>query len=121
MASLKELRRRYREDFAKATNLAKSANFPKTASSGVSQISQFSRVQQEDDILELQFLRDERTVIREYDGGMTGGRADYRSHLDVPALIQKPKYYDVWCDLNSHSLDAGVSMIEQLSLSRKSK
>ena len=86
MASLKELRRRYREDFAKAANLAKSANFPKTASSGV---SQFSRVQQEDDILELQFLRDERAAIREYDVRMTKKRTDYYSRLDVPMLIQK--------------------------------
>ena len=89
MASLKELRRRYREDFAKAANLAKSANFPKTASSGVSQISQFSRVQQEDDILELQFLRDERAAIREYDGGMTRNKAEYLSLLDVPCLPWK--------------------------------
>ena len=83
MASLKELRRRYREDFAKA------ANFPKTASSGVSQISQFSRVQQEDDILELQFLRDERAAIREYDGGMTRSKDEYLSLLDVPCLPWK--------------------------------
>ena len=89
MASLKELRRRYREDFAKAANLAKSANFPNTASSGVSQISQFSRVQQKDDILELQFLRDERAAIREYDGGMTRERAEYFSLLDVPSLPSK--------------------------------
>ena len=86
MASLKELRRRYREDFAKAANLAKSANFPKTASSGV---SQFSRVQQKDDILELQFLRDERAAIREYDGGMTRNKAEYLSLLDVPCLPWK--------------------------------
>ena len=89
MASLKELRRRYREDFAKAANLAKSANFPKTASSGVSQISQFSRVQQKDDILELQFQRDERAAIREYDGGMTRERAEYFSLLDVTILPSK--------------------------------
>ena len=86
MASLKELRRRYREDFGKAANLAKSANFPKPASSGV---SQFSRVQQEDDILELQFLRDERAAILEYDEDMTRERAEYYSVLDIPSLPGK--------------------------------
>ena len=86
MASLKELRRRYREG---AFTLAKSANFQNTVPTEFSQISQISRLQQKDDILELQFQRDERAAIREYDGGMTRERAEYFSLLDVPGLPSK--------------------------------
>jgi len=35
---------------------------------------------------ELQFLRDERAAIREFDGGMSRSRAEYLSVLDVPCL-----------------------------------
>jgi hypothetical protein len=83
MASLKELRRRYREE---AFTLAKSANFQNTVPT---EFSQISRLQQKDDILELQFQRDERAAIREYDGGMTRERAEYFSLLDVPGLPSK--------------------------------
>ena len=83
MASLKELRRRYREG---AFTLAKSANFQNTVPT---EFSQISRLQQKDDILELQFQRDERAAIREYDGGMTRERAEYFSLLDVPGLPSK--------------------------------
>ena len=83
MASLKELRRRYREE---AFTLAKSANFQNTVPT---EFSQISRLQQKDDILELQFQRDERAAIREYDGGMTRERAEYFSLLDVPSLPSK--------------------------------
>ena len=83
MASLKELRRRYQEE---ALTLAKSANFQ---NSDPTEFSQFSRLQQKDDILELQFLRDERAAIREYDGGMTRERAEYYSVLDIPSLPGK--------------------------------
>jgi len=86
MASLKELRRRYREE---AFTLAKSANFQNTVPTEFSQISQISRLQQKDDILELQFQRDERAAIREYDGSMTRERAEYFSLLDVPGLPSK--------------------------------
>jgi hypothetical protein len=83
MASLKELRRRYREE---AFTLAKSANFQNTVPT---EFSQISWLQQKDDILELQFQRDERAAIREYDGGMTRERAEYFSLLDVPGLPSK--------------------------------
>ena len=83
MASLKELRIRYQEE---ASTLAKSANFQNT---DPTEFSQISHLQQKDDILELQFLRDERAAIREYDGGMTRERAEYFSLLDVPSLPSK--------------------------------
>ena len=83
MASLKELRIRYQEE---ASALAKSANFQNT---DPTEFSQISHLQQKDDILELQFLRDERAAIREYDGGMTRERAEYFSLLDVPSLPSK--------------------------------
>lgn len=89
MASLKELRRRYREEAFTLAKSAKSANFQNTVPTEFSQISQISRLQQKDDILELQFLRDERAAIREYDGGMTRERAEYFSLLDVPSLPSK--------------------------------
>ena len=89
MASLKELRRRYREEAFTLAKPAKSANFQNTVPTEFSQISQISRLQQKDDILEIQFQRDERAAIREYDGGMTRERAEYFSLLDVPGLPSK--------------------------------
>ena len=89
MASLKELRIRYQEEASTLAKSAKSANFQNTDPTEFSQISQISRLQQKDDILELQFLRDERAAIREYDGGMTRERAEYFSLLDVPSLPSK--------------------------------
>ncbi len=89
MASLKELRRRYREEAFTLAKPAKSANFQNTVPTEFSQISQISRLQQKDDILELQFQRDERAAIREYDGSMTRERAEYFSLLDVPGLPSK--------------------------------
>lgn len=89
MASLKELRIRYQEEASTLAKSAKSANFQNTVPTEFSQISQISRLQQKDDILELQFLRDERAAIREYDGGMTRERAEYFSLLDVPSLPSK--------------------------------
>ena len=89
MASLKELRIRYQEEastLAKSAKSAKSANFQNT---DPTEFSQISHLQQKDDILELQFLRDERAAIREYDGGMTRERAEYFSLLDVPSLPSK--------------------------------
>ena len=86
MASLKELRRRYREEVFTLAKSAKSANFQNTVPT---EFSQISRLQQKDDILELQFQRDERAAIREYDGGMTRERAEYFSLLDVPGLPSK--------------------------------
>ena len=83
MASLKELRRRYQEESLTLAKSAKSANFRN------SDPTEFSRLQQKDDILELQFQRDERAAIREYDGGMTRERAEYFSLLDVPILPNK--------------------------------
>ena len=89
MASLKELRIRYQEEASTLAKSAKSANFQNTVPTEFSQFSQISRLQQKDDILELQFLRDERAAIREYDGGMTRERAEYFSLLDVPSLPSK--------------------------------
>ena len=86
MASLKELRIRYQKEASTLAKSAKSANFQNTDPTEFSQISQ---LQQKDDILELQFLRDERAAIREYDGGMTRERAEYFSLLDVPSLPSK--------------------------------
>ena len=86
MASLKELRRRYQEE---ALTLAKSAKSAKSANFRNSDPTEFSRLQQKDDILELQFQRDERAAIREYYGGMTRERAEYFSLLDVPILPSK--------------------------------
>ena len=92
MASLKELRRRYQEEALTLAKSAKSANFRNTVPTEFSQFSQFSQIswlQQKDDILELQFQRDERAAIREYDGGMARERAEYFSLLDVPILLNK--------------------------------
>ena len=46
----------------------------------------FSRVLHDENKEELQFLRDERAAIREFDGGMSKSRAEYLSVLDVPCL-----------------------------------
>ena len=86
MASLRALRQRYQEDVEKAANLAKTANSNSSTNSEVSRISHFSRELQNEDELELQFLRDERAAIREYDAGMTRSKAEYLSVLDVPCL-----------------------------------
>ena len=62
--------------------MAKTATFEKKCS----QSSHFSRVFEFEDEEELQFLRDERAAIREYDGGMSRSRAEYLSILDFPSL-----------------------------------
>ena len=77
------MRRRYQEEALTLAKSAKSANFQN------SDPTEFSRLQQKDDILELQFQRDERAAIREYDGGMARERAEYFSLLDVPILLNK--------------------------------
>ena len=82
MASLKALRENYQGETETAANLAKTAN----SQSRISQISHFSRVFEFEDEAELQFLRDERAAIREFDGGMSKSRAEYMSVLDVPCL-----------------------------------
>ena len=63
-------------------NSAKTSTFEKKCS----QISHFSRVLHDENKEELQFLRDERAAIREFDGGMSRSRAEYLSVLDVPCL-----------------------------------
>ena len=65
-----------------AANSAKTAN----SQSRISQISPFSRVLNDKNKEELQFLRDERAAIREFEGGMSKSRAEYLSVLDVPCL-----------------------------------
>ena len=82
MASLKALRKNYQVETETAANSAKTAN----SQSRISQISHFSRVFEFEDEAELQFLRDERAAIREFDGGMSKSRAEYLSVLDVPCL-----------------------------------
>lgn len=82
MASLKALRENYQGETETAANSAKTAN----SQSRISQISHFSRVFEFEDEAELQFLRDERAAIREFDGGMSKSRAEYLSVLDVPCL-----------------------------------
>ncbi len=82
MASLKALRENYQGETETAANSAKTATFEKKCS----QISHFSRVLHDENKEELQFLRDERAAIREFDGGMSRSRAEYLSVLDVPCL-----------------------------------
>ena len=82
MASLKALRENYQAETETAANSAKTATFEKKCS----QISHFSRVFEFEEEAELQFLRDERAAIREFDGGMSKSRAEYLSVLDVPCL-----------------------------------
>ena len=80
--SLKTLRENFKREAQNVANLAKTATFEKKCS----QISHFSRVFEFEDEAELQFLRDERAAIREFDGGMSKSRAEYLSVLDVPCL-----------------------------------
>ena len=82
MASLKALRDDYQLETERVANSAKTATFEKKCS----QISHFSRVLHDENKEELQFLRDERAAIREFDGGMSKSRAEYMSVLDVPCL-----------------------------------
>ena len=82
MASLKALRENYQGETETAANSAKTATFEKKCS----QISHFSRVLHDENKEELQFLREERAAIREFDGGMSRSRAEYLSVLDVPCL-----------------------------------
>ena len=82
MASLKALRENYQGETETAANSAKTAN----SQSRISQISHFSRVLHDENKEELQFLREERAAIREFDGGMSRSRAEYMSVLDVPCL-----------------------------------
>ena len=82
MASLKALRENYQGETETAANSAKTAN----SQSRISKISHFSRVLHDENKEELQFLRDERAAIREFDGGMSRSRAEYLSVLDVPCL-----------------------------------
>ena len=82
MASLKALRENYQAETETVANSAKTATFEKKWS----KISHFSRVFEFEDEVELQFLRDERAAIREYDAGMQRNRAEYLSVLDVPSL-----------------------------------
>ena len=80
--SLKALRDDYQLETETVANSAKTATFEKKCS----QISHFSRVFEFEDEAELQFLRDERAAVREYDAGMQRNRAEYLSVLDVPGL-----------------------------------
>ena len=85
MASLKALRKNYQAETETVAYSAKTAN----SQSRISQISHFSRVLNDKNKEELQFLRDERAAIREFDGGMSKSRAEYLSVLDVPCLPTK--------------------------------
>ena len=87
MASLKALRENYQGETETAANSANLANF----NYKVSQNSHFSRVLHDENKEELQFLRDERAAIREFDGGMSRSRAEYLSMLDLPCLPTNSK------------------------------
>ena len=82
MASLKALRDDYQLETETVANSAKTATFEKKCS----QIRHFSRVFEFEDEAELEFLREERAAVREYDAGMQRNRAEYLSVLDVPSL-----------------------------------
>ena len=82
MANLKALRDDYQLETETVANSAKTATFEKKCS----QISHFSRVFEFEDEAELEFLREERAAVREYDAGMQRNRAEYLSVLDVPSL-----------------------------------
>ena len=82
MASLKALRDEYQLETETVANSAKTATFEKKCS----QISHFSRVLHDENKKELQFLRDERAAIREFDGGISKSRAEYMSVFDIPCL-----------------------------------
>ena len=82
MDSLKALRKNYQVETETEANSAKTAN----SQSRISQISHFSLVLNYKNKEELQFLRNERAAIREFDGGMSKSRAEYLSVLDVPCL-----------------------------------
>ena len=80
MTSLKALRDDYQLETEKVANSAKTATFEKKCS----QISHFSRVFEFEDEAELQFLRDERAAVREYDAGMQRNRAEYLECVGCP-------------------------------------
>ena len=82
MASLKALRENYQAETETVANSAKTATFEKKCS----QISHFSRVFSDKNKEVLQFLKDERAAIKEFDGGMSKSRAEYLSVFDVPCL-----------------------------------
>ena len=82
MTNLKALRDDYQLETERVANSAKTATFEKKCS----QISHFSREFEFEDEAELQFLREERAAIREYDAGMSKSRAEYLGVLDVPCL-----------------------------------
>ena len=82
VTSLKALRDDYQLETETVANSAKTATFEKKCS----QISHFSRVFEFEDEAELEFLREERAAVREYDAGMQRNRAEYLSVLDVPSL-----------------------------------
>ena len=82
MASLKALRDDYQLETETVANSAKTAKFETKCS----QISRFSQILQFEDQEEMQFLRDERAAIREYDAGMSKKWAEYLSVLDVPCI-----------------------------------
>jgi len=82
MASLKVLRKNYHGETETVANSANLANL----NYKVSQNSHFSRVLSDKNKEVLQFLKDERAAIKEFDGGMSKSRAEYLSVLDVPCL-----------------------------------
>ena len=100
MTSLKALRESYQEEVERVANLAKTANSDSSISS---KISHFSRELQNEDELELQFLRDERAAISEYDAWMNRSKAEYLSILDFPCLPNPSKKYIT--EDNSHHDD----------------
>ena len=84
MESLIALRKGCLESHSNPANSANPAN-------SSFKFRQFRRHLETEEMEELQFLRDERAAIRQYDGGMSREQAEYFSLLDVPSL---PKSID---------------------------
>ena len=79
MLSLKSLRKKYRQDQDLDAISAISANQNKKNSSNSSDFTKCSLEDKE----ELEFIRQERAAIREYDAGVPRPIAEYLSYLDI--------------------------------------
>ena len=69
-----------------AANSANSANLHQKSNPRIRKFRGIRNQLDEECIEEMQFLREERAVIREFDGGMTREQAENFSILDVPCI-----------------------------------
>ena len=69
-----------------AANSANSANLHQKSNPRIRKFRGIRNQLDEECIEEMQFLREERAAIREFDGGMTREQAEYFGILDVPCL-----------------------------------